>query len=475
MATAVQLTQPVPIEHHLRGFGGQFDCELFTEIGQPQARTPMQRVALEQIINRLKPGHSRIFVTPEMLGDTKARAALMSTLEIADNADANVNLTWWMGPYFEHVIPNPPAKKGEKARCRPRQHGRFIGKERMEGFAGVIEEARRREFGCITHVTIQNEVNHQDIGMKCDVSESQKLYKRLYTLLDNALTARPDPLGRAVNLRRTVDFVGGDLVAGGSPGVANSEQRHWLSYMERNMAKLLDGYSIHVYWTPGDTAKIDRRLKGLGTQIRQFGLSKPIYVTEYGVKAKTGDTEPGVLNGKNIEDTIEAAFEHAWFNALAPQYGCVGFAKWVLYRTDGPERTFKQWGMICPPSLNFRPVSPTYFVTWLFNHLVDPGWKAAGVWRSGDKDEHVLVAKFAAPEGGNHSLVALNRGSATTLRLAGLKKHFNYFSAVWNREGDTKPGSIRGQKPVPSDAEGNATVVVRRNELVALSTRPIMR
>lgn len=472
VATTVKLYHPAPPRHDLDGFGGQFDCDLFTRRGQPKPCTDAQLVDLQKTVNRLKPGHSRIFVTSEVLEKTNdgktEREALMHTIALADRAGASVNLTWWQGPYFAGVT------ESLRGKCRPRKHGAFIGEALMEGFAEIVAETRRQKHDCVKYVTIQNEVNNQDIGLECDVGASQQVYKRLYAILVRRLKARPDPLRRAPNLRRTVDLVAGDLLAGNSHGVKNSEQRHWMEFMQKNMAKLVDAYSIHVYWTPGDFAKIDFRLSRLAAQIEKFGIDKPIYVTEYGVRAPGKDHEPGHLDGQNIEDTVVAGFEHAWFNALAPQFGCVGLAKWALYRTDGPKRRFGGWGMISPPSARFRPQSPSYFVTWLFNHLADPGWRAAGLWRSDDK--LALVSRFAAPKGVNHSLVALNRAAAPVeLHIPDLKSHFPYFAAIWNRHGDPKPGSIHQLKRVPSNDGGVATVTVRPHEMLALSTRPIMR
>ena len=470
MATAVTLTQPVPIKHRLRGYGAQFDCELFTKRGQPTDCTQDQLDTLKQHINKLKPGHSRIFVTAEAIESSPEgiaeRRALMKTVEIAQQSGANVNLTWWSGPYYADA----PA---EIRPCRPRAHGKFIGDKRMKGFAGVIEEARGIG-DCITHVTIQNEVNYHDIGMQCNVAESQKLYKRLYSILDSELSARPDPLGLKPNLRRAVDFVGGDLVSGGMNGVTGSNERDWLAFMQRAMKPpLLDGYSIHVYTAPGGFRRLDTRMAGLRDQIEELGIELPIYVTEYGIKTRSDKLEPGVLGGKNLEDTVEAAFDHAWFNALAPQYGCVGFSKWVLYRTDGPDRKFHGWGVICPPQARFKPLPPTYYVMWLFNHLVDQGWSAAGLWRSSDK--LALVSKFAAPEGGNHSVVALNRGRGRLdLQIPGLRPRFPYRCVIWNAQGAKTAGMINGMRPVLSSDQGTVSLTVRRNELVAASTRPIL-
>jgi hypothetical protein len=142
-------------------------------------------------------------------------AALMKTIGLAPSSRANVNLTWWQGPYFRGTITrekNPCEKRTKKAVTGKDEAWPFIGDQRMKGFADVIEEARRRELDCIKYVTIQNEVNAHDIGSHCNAAVSKRLYKRLYTILDGQLRRRPDPLDREANLRKTVDFVGGDLV-----------------------------------------------------------------------------------------------------------------------------------------------------------------------------------------------------------------------------------------------------------------------
>ena len=101
---SVKLGRPVAIKHHLRGYGAQFDCELFTKNGQPRGCTKAQLDDLKQLVNRLKPGHSRIFVTGEVLQPPKPgeeneeREALKKTIVMARESGANVNLTWWSGP-----------------------------------------------------------------------------------------------------------------------------------------------------------------------------------------------------------------------------------------------------------------------------------------------------------------------------------------------------------------------------------------
>jgi hypothetical protein len=128
--------------------------------------------------------------------------------------------------------------------------------------------------------------------------------------------------------------------------------------------------------------------------------------------------------------------------------------------------------MICPPKDGFEPLSPTYYVMLLFNSLIDvPGWKAAGFWLS--RNRLVLVSKLAATKGGDHAFVALNRGPDAILHFRNLVPTFEYFSVVWNRPGDPKPGTLRRREPVLTNGRRTAAVTVRTDEVVAFSTRPI--
>ena len=298
-----------------------------------------------------------------------------------------------------------------------------------------------------------------------------EVYDRLYRSLDRALRARPDPKDPARTLRQTVAFVGGDLVRGGPKGISGSEQVDWLRFMQQRMTDVLDGYSIHVYWTLGEYDKLEGRLNRLLELVEELKIEKPLYVTEYGVRGSDGTTEdrlfdPGTLRGENIEDSVEAAFQHAWFNALAPQFGIVGLVKWACYRVDGDKRRpERDWGLLCGAAKQFSPTA-TYRVNLLFSRLVRPGWKAAGLGRAGD----TLVSVFAGPAG-EQSVAALNRcDEPQTVRIEGLAKGGSFFAAVWNRAGD---GALNNLPRVNADAEGVARVNVPPSGMVALSTRSL--
>jgi hypothetical protein len=438
------------------GFGAQFFTQLFGEAGNPATVSAPLLAELQNRVQKLKPGHSRIAVRlaatqPGPAGQVERRA-LMNAIALAEEGGANVNLTWWHGPYYRD--PKNPTEAG------------FLGKQFMEAFADVIEEARRR-FDCVTHVTIQNEVNNQDIGRKKKTPVSMRIYNRLYRFLDTALKARADPRHPAKKLRDAVDFVGGDLLTGGH--LAGSNQRNWLKFMQENMADILDGYSVHVYWSNGDYRKLEGRLTRLLELREELDIKLPLYVTEYGVRGanfgKNGRFNSGRLAGKNIEESSESAFQHAWFNALAPQCGIVGLAKWACYRVDGRKRPERDWGMICGARKRFLD-TPTYRMTVLFNRLIDDNWKADGLGRGDD----TLVSVFKGPAGGQ-SAVVLNRGrELEAVTIDHLKKNTSYFAAGWNRGGD---GMIHSRKRVTTGPNGIVKVNVPGSSLVALSTRPL--
>jgi hypothetical protein len=341
----------------------------------------------------------------------------------------------------------------------------------MRRFASLIARTQQEGLTCVKYVTIQNEPNQgkTDLAQMGKPILAMRMYERLYRLLDEALTD--------LGVRRAVSLVGGDLVLKG-----NSPQSAWLEYIAKSMDRprqrfpsVVDAYSIHVYWAPGGgpngfPQKLEKRLNGLRDQRHQFGILKPVYVTEFGVKTD-GKPEPGGLgSGQKIEFDPEVAFQHAWFMALAPQYGCAGLVKWVAYRTDR-RSGWGEWGMIDAPNPPAGRTSfgrsPTYRVIRLFNHLVDQGWRADGFGKS--NDGMVLASRFKGPA--NESVAVLNRDSrAREVVVEGLRPQ-KYFVADWNQDKKGGPAKERTQPLVP---HGHALpLTVPALGIVALSTRPL--
>ena len=478
--------------HPLEGFGAQFNTNLFTTAGEPRPLTAQQLADLEAAIDNLQPGFSRVLVRRGLRADTAAgrRApefvALLKTIELAQHAGAELNLTYWgQGPYADERRlralrwpnrsfrdwPDPNRRKWPPELTDPR--GITQPSVLMERFAGVLQEIRRRGFDRVTSVTIQNEVNGAgvDIAKQRDQYLSMRFYELLYRFLDTALRELDDPLVPGQTMRDALRFVAGDLVERG-----NSTQDVWLRYLHRNMEvprpqfpSVLDGYSIHVYWEPtggaqGFPAKPERRLANLERTARSLGLAAPIYVAEYGVRQVRARIKPGRIGGIRIDESPLAAFQHGWFNAIAAQRGCIGFSKWVLYRTDGAAG-FGEWGMIGPPAGGFARF-PVYRVTRLFSHFVPRGWLANGLSRISTA---VIASRFAAADGSDQSVIVLNNATpGRRLKVQGLRENQDYFVVAWNRDGH---GSLASLPLLQSDATGAATVQLPAHGIVALSTR----
>ena len=510
--TSVKLEQaPAKKVHRVEGIGAQLNTNLFVRGGQFVDLSSNQRRELEGAIRNLKLGHSRIFVLKDLRPETaQGRAkpqfqALMKTIELVHHAapHATVNLTWWQGPYGtpEKLAalkwpnakvedwPHSGLQKWPDELTNP-AHKRAITAPRvmMRRFARIVEEARR-QFPCVTHVTIQNEPNGEghDLARKGNPGLSRRLYELLYRHLDAELKKIPDPQRPSRKLRQAITIVAGDLVD--RPKAPRNNQDVWLKYIHANMERprtgfpsVVDAYSIHVYWDPtrnigeGFPKKLEGRLRRLVGTIRNLPSDLPIYVTEYGVKLQKAKLEPGTLDRVTLEKHPRVAFQHAWFNALAPQCGTAGLAKWVLYRTEPPPRGWGNWGMLDSPSQQFER-TPVYRVTRFFNHVVPSGWRAAGFGPQADKKDilvsgNILVSRFAAPNGVDNSVVVLNSTpDRQDVQVHGLTKNRAYHGAVWNRDGN---GRNQPLDPVRTGADGTAVVHdVPPHGVVGLSTLPL--
>src|SRR6185503_290194 len=164
-----------------------------------------------------------------------------------------------------------------------------------------------------------------------------------------------------------------------------------------------------------------------------------------------------------MERSPESVFEHAWFNARAPQLGYVGLVKWVMYRTD--MRTgWGKWGLIDSPGNRFER-TPMFHMTQLYNRLVGQNWFAAGL----HEDDDLLISRFTGPAGAEESVLVLNsRDKLRDVRLTGLSKGRRYEQAAINANGHA--GLTRPNAVTP-DASGRAPIKVPGRGLLALSTR----
>ena len=511
---------PVPVgteRFPVLGFGAQLNTFVFTKKNttftrvdkQSQDLTEEQHAKLANAIKEVAPGHCRLFVQRGLHPDSeKGRTApgfegLLKTIELAEDAGARtVNLTWWgQGPYAlkarlaalqwpnDTVLtgwPHPNLQKWPKALTEPDGPGGMPGpREQMRRFARIVQVARRQS-RCVTHATIQNEVNGHatDIALHGVPNLAMRLYEHLYRCFADALTELDDPRGEFPTMRQAITIVAGDLVQQGKQKDKHDLTDHqdaWIGYLRANMdserpgvPSVLDAYSIHVYWKPGKPPhgefpdKATKRLDNLVSLAKNLGIGKPIYITEYGVRfpVRPECERPGSFEGIPMERSPESVFEHAWFNARAPQKGFVGLVKWVMYRVD--MRTgWGKWGLLDTPRHNCER-TPMFHMTRLFNRLVGQDWLASGL----HEGDNLLISRFTGPAGAEESVVVLNSlHTSRDVRLTGLKGGRRYECAAVNANGNA--GLSRPGAKTADSASGAVTVTVPGRGLVALSTRRI--
>jgi hypothetical protein len=174
----------------------------------------------------------------------------------------------------------------------------------MQEFAAVLDELARSQ-GCtnVRGVTLQNELNTPG-----STQINSPLLNQLYRYLDTA----------SGDLRSQIRFMAGDLTQGDEPNRARPDpdqplpasfdaldsdwrgytnQGYWVTWMEQNMADLVDANSIRIYWDamsdmPPHSLKFESRLKTIS------GKGKPLYVTEFGARR----TRPAGTDGPGTDD-----------------------------------------------------------------------------------------------------------------------------------------------------------------------------
>ena len=271
-------------------------------------------------------------------------ASFVRTVELAERADAEINITW-QGSTFEFAMRNMPRFADELASLV-----RLHGIERL-------------------WVTMFNEPNTTGRTL----AEYEQVYRSLHRLL----------VERGV--RDRIRFMGGDLTR----SEQGASQAEWLRYMASRMGDLLDAWSVHVYWDFWDTGKIDQRLLA---EVRSIVGSippeqhRPIYITEFGVRGLgtfEGEVsfDPGFWpDGTGMSATEMSAFQHAWFNLRAAQLGYSGTVKWDVYpaKYDAGTQDFSALG----PGAEGWPARPVYNLLQLLGRTTEPRRRAH---RRGDR------------------------------------------------------------------------------------------
>jgi hypothetical protein len=451
------------------GYGAQFNHNAFAQVTRDLGVTERHLQELEQQVHRLAPRFVRIFFDPRALpgsvaGSDDLMRSFERTVALAQSAASTINITWTGG-------------------------GQDHPDRNMKAFANVLARlVKKHDATKLRWVTVGNEPNRTRITLR----EYETLYRKLRLHL-NEHGLRRDRVG----------LMGGDLV--------QNNQARWCNHLAQNMSDVLDAWSIHVYWRydelgPGLKTKLVKRLRdvrGICNVLATHDLHpKPVYITEYGVRGiwrtkrdvvgRDGSLkkklvkvkpEPGIykpqgaeLRGRRVVDLNLNAFQHAWFNLLAPTLGYQGLSKWDAYfaKYDLKNEPFPQeYGMIGRPKGQELPLRPLYHLTRLFTQTVKPGWNVREVVHAPGSQ---IVAAYSAPSGDGLTLIGLDTAGATLVGPVNQKRSYHFsklpknksFNLVyWNRRGHgrlTSPGQRR------TDGAGNLTIEAPLHSVFALTT-----
>lgn len=407
------------------GNGTQYNQNLHAAISAVDGITPQNVLDLEIKVITLGSQHVRIFFSSKAFDTVNFpdyMSSFIKTVELAQASGSTVNITYWHGPYTN--IP-----------------------QQMSDFANVLNDLIvTRGLTAVQYITIQNEVNSTSI--------TQATYKTLYENLNTSLTA--------LGIRGAVKFIGGDLV--------RTNQQSWFDYMAANMNSLLDGYSIHIYWTYTDKAYAKTRLSEVRAIIDAMAPAtrKPVYITEYGARGdtiNTGCEDPGCLTGTVIPigDTVINAFQHAWFQMKAMNYQYVAAVKWDAYKAKYDNGT--QYYSEIASATGGYSTKPAYNMTRLFTRTSLPGWQVVGVTGAVTGK---LVSAMNDPVTGNMAVYALNDTTGTTtIAVGGMPANKQFRLLVWN---DEATGGIKHYGTVQTDSAGTIAVTLNTQSFAAFTT-----
>lgn len=409
------------------GFGTQYNQNLYASISAVDGITTGNTGQLEAKVKALKSQYVRIFFDSKAwTTDPKYTSAtadymdsFIKTVKLAQDAGAStINITFW------HT-------------ATP---------EKMAPFADVLNNLiKNHGLTTVNEVTIQNEPN--------STSMTTDQYKSCYTSLDQALTS--------LGIRNQFRFVGGDLVS--------TNQQTWFSYMGSNMSDLLSGYSCHIYWDDNDLSKPVNRLTEVSTMVNNLGAAKkPVTVTEYGVRGgdKTGVPDPGNLTGTTtpVSQTTVSALQNALFQINGLNLGFAGFIRWDCYKSkyDSGVQYFSCIGS----GTDGYPLYPLYYMTYLFTHTSNPGWKVIST--TGSNQLGVVAAAMTNSNGSDHTIYAVNNKSGLVkFTLSGLNPNYSY--NIYSFNNDNK-GSLKKETSVTSDNTGLIEYTSNAKSLIAITT-----
>ncbi len=448
------------------GYGAQMNGYVYTAQNDPTRgftgnEAPEEMSNLESKVEAMHPGLSRIFISPAayLPGNQNLMDSNYKTIELAQKAGADVNITWW---FLTHASNDVATEET------------YIDAD-MQNFATTVNDlVKNHGITVIKELTIQNEPD--SVGY---IKANMALYEYAYRRLDFYL--------KEDGIRNQIRLVGGDLVLNG--------QAPFFLYMAQHMDDVLDGWSEHIYWNYYDAGYMITRLNGIlaymDTLKSEGYNTKPLSVTEYGVrgyKTQNGvtikDADPyrnGTLVATAagyyvntdgsltpINETNIAGYQQAWFNMVSLNDGFIGMSKWDLYRAqyDFSYQDFSLIGYLFNPApgQDRWPLRPAYYMEWLMANTTGQHWQVLGQSGSSSAD---LVTPFRGPNGELTLFAMKTDETAGAITIGDLPRGTEFHVLVWNGDGS---GKVNDGGQVNAARTGTVSVNVPAGGMVALTT-----
>jgi hypothetical protein len=431
------------------GFGAQYNQNVFAARSRQVGVTAENVAGMEERVSRLAPHMIRVFFSADALNDADLMQSFHRTMQLAQRTGDVINVTLQaLGP---KILQRHP--------------------DLMTRFAELVASlhTQPQPITKLKWLTLRNEPNGK-------APIKKELYAECYRDFDAEL--------RRLGVRGRLGLMGGDLL--------QARQEDWFTFLatQNELKRVLDAYSIHVYWNYAQPQKITKRLQDV-RRIRDGlpapGRTMPLYVMECGVRgiAKGTDAteDPGFWRDKKtrIADTNVNAFQRCWFELEAAARGYSGIVAWDAYHAlyDKDKKNMRHYGLLGGPSEDAEPWPrrPAFRAQRLLMRAVPPGSKVLSV--SGGAPAQ-RVGAFASADDPRQLTIAgldttgaqLNAGQSrkASYTITGLPPDVRFQLCYWNRDGDSRNTF---DEEARSNNDGIVTIEAPLHSMFVLSTRTL--
>jgi hypothetical protein len=439
---ALKLARNKVLVRSFDGFGAQYNQNVFAARSHTVGVTAQNVTLMEQKIGRLAPQIVRVFFNADAFDDADLMQSFRRTVQLAQRTAGAINIT------LQGLGPNV-------LRAHP---------EAIPLFARELAELRTQHgISKLKWATLRNEPNNPSAPMK------KRLYASCFSQLD-------DELKRA-GVRGQIGLMGGDLIL--------PKQKEWFRFLANNQAlrRVLDAYSIHVYWNYRNPQKIGDRLSGvrkIRENLPEAVRKKPFYVMECGArglkKSHGVKEDPGFWkDGSRIAGTNVNAFQRVWFALEAAKQGFAGVVAWDAYFGKYDRDGMMHYALLAGPRESEPwPLRPAFRALRVLMRAVEPGSKVVAV-DGGSPSQRVVAFTHNQQltiAGLDTAGRMLNAASPrrSTYEITGLPKNKTFQLCFWNKNGD---GQNSFNDQARSNGSGKVTINAPLHSIFVLTTRHI--